>query len=153
MAKKKNFDEELQKLMAMMTSLQLYGGPAHGRTVLVWSGLYRFEVDIPRHLTDRDLYSSSSLSQVLPPEYDTTSYYLQTWAEQAITEAGSVVRRTLEMGVWERGELFSREKHELLALLRQQPWVWNEEPNILTHFCRWWEKEIHENGWAEVWVH
>ena len=137
----------------MVKTIQLYGGPKHGQTIHIRDGLHRFEVMVYHDFqADSDRYRLTS-GPVVPPMRNRATYYLQPWGERAITEAGSVVRREVTIGVWEHGKLLPREEHELRNLMREQPWIWEEEPNILTHFHRWWEKAMHENGWKKVWVH
>jgi hypothetical protein len=108
---------------------------------------------------DRHRYRSLDACPITMPAYERNTYYLKKWGCQGITEAGSTVRKIMYIGVWEHSQndlmdgLTTREYYDLMRELDWKPWVWDEEPNILTHFHRWWEKATHENGWQPVFVH
>jgi hypothetical protein len=140
-----------------MKTVKLYGGPAHGREVPYDRFPCRIEVAVRDMVeSDRHRYRSLDACPITMPAYERNTYYLKKWWCTGITDAGSFVHKVMRIGVWEHGQkdlsdgLTTREYGELTMALRSQPWVWDEEPNILTHFHRWWEKATHENGWEPI---
>jgi hypothetical protein len=143
-----------------MKTVKLYGGPAHGREHPYDHLPCRIEVAVQDMIEmDRHRYRDLEKCPITMPVYERNTYYLKQLGCQGITEAGSTVRKIIHIGVWEHGQadlsdgLTTWEYGELLRELNHQYWEWAEEPNILTHFHRWWEKAIHENGWQPVFVH
>lgn len=143
-----------------MKIVKLYGGPAHGHEHSYEHLSRRIVVQVPDMIEmDRHRYRSLDDRPITMPDYEQNTYYLKRWGWQGITGAGSRVHKIMYIGVWEHsqddliGGLTNREYDDLTRELNWKPWTWDEEPNILTHFHRWWEKATHENGWQEVYVY
>jgi hypothetical protein len=96
----------------------------------------------PPHLSDALL--------MLPSRIETNTYYLQTYAQEGITECRSGVFRHLRVAIVDGADLLVREMHELEREMDHIPWLWKLAPSILYQFEAWWEKALHDQGWERA---
>jgi hypothetical protein len=138
-----------------MIEVKCYGGPAHGRTMNLDDAAYRFEMFVEPRIDRRQLVTSCppDLLMLPLPRIVTNTYYLQTYAQEGITECRSVVFRHLRVAIVDGADLLAREKHELEHEMDHVPWLWKLAPSILHQFEAWWEKALHDQGWERAIIH
>ena len=138
-----------------MIKVKCYGGPAHGRTVnLDDMSSPRFEMFVEPRVNHINFYQRHpphlSDALLMLPRIETNTYYVQTYAQEGITECRSKVFRHLRVAIVDGADLLVREMHELEREMDHVPWLWELAPSILHQFEAWWEKTLHDQGWEKV---
>jgi hypothetical protein len=129
-----------------MIEVKCYGGPLHNEYIKLDNGCRRFETVKPR-LTNRAYMNPASVDLLLaipPMTHERMTYYLHTWRQPGITEAGFRVYREMQIALLEGTDLLPREKADLDFDLRGSMWIWPRKPNFLKEFDQWFEHALFE---------
>jgi len=127
--------------------LKMYGGPGHGKVITCDTFPVRVE-HVADRLPERPFWNDVPL--VCPETIETRTYYTQMFSIQEMSEAGSMLRKTMMVLLLEGSELTRRELRDLERECYEQPWKWLVEPSFLYEFDKWWEWRLHVNNVKQV---